>query len=75
MVSVSQTSLRAVAGAIWDLRDHAYDHLEQWKDADAESIFQVMAEIIERAIDAGEDVDWTTFPVLVQKTLVGGAQA
>jgi len=37
-----------------------------------ESVFHVMAEIIERAIDAAEDVDWTTFPVLVQDTLVGG---
>jgi flavin-binding protein dodecin len=72
MGSVSQTSLTAAAGAIWDLRDHSYDHPEQWTGVYAESIFQAMAEIIERAIDAGEDVDWTRFPVLDQATLVGG---
>jgi hypothetical protein len=64
--------LKAVAGAIWDLRDHSYDHSEQWKGVYAESVFQVMAEIIERAIDAEEEVDWTMFPALVQDTLVGG---
>jgi hypothetical protein len=71
MASVSQTSLTAVAGAIWNLRDHTYDHPEQWKGVQAVSVFQVMAEIIERAIDAEEEVDWNRFPVLVQDALVG----
>lgn len=71
MGSDVQTTLTAAAGAIWDLRDHSYDHPEQWKGVHAESIFQAMAEIVERAIDAGEDVDWNRFPVLVQATLAG----
>jgi hypothetical protein len=54
------------------MTDHSYDHPEQLKGVYAEFVFQVMAEIIERAIDAEEDVDWTMFPVLVQDTLVGG---
>ena len=39
----------------------------------ADSVFPAMAEIIERAIDAEEEMDWTMFPALVQDTLVGGA--
>jgi hypothetical protein len=69
----SQTPLGAVVGAIWDLRDHSYDHPEQWKGVDAESVFQVMAEIIERAIDADEDMDWIRFPRLVQDALLDGS--
>jgi hypothetical protein len=61
-----------VVSAVWDLGDHSYDHPEQWKGASAESVFQVMAEIIERAIDAEKDVDWTMIPVLAQDALVGG---
>ncbi len=66
-----QTSAQALVGAVWDLRDHCSDHAgEQWKVVSAESVFQVMAEIIERSVDADEDIDWRRFPSRVQDALL-----
>lgn len=54
-----------VASAFWDLRDHAYDHPDDWTGVSAEVAFQAVAEVIERATDEGADVDWAAFPSLV----------
>jgi hypothetical protein len=75
MSKESQASLEAMASAIWDLRDHSYDHPKQWEDVDAQSVFQIMAQIIDGAIDADADMDWSKFPGPVQETLLGGRGA
>jgi len=72
MANASSSPLEQVVGAIWDLRDHAYDHPDQWKSVEAVAIFQVMGEAIGAALAAGQDVDWLRFPMVVQGALVGG---
>ena len=64
--------LPAIAGALWDLRDHAYDHPEQWTGVSPEDVFQVMAQIVERATDADVDMDWIKFPSVVTSSLLRG---
>jgi hypothetical protein len=64
--------LPAFAGALWDLRDHASDHPEQWTGVSPEDVFQVMAQIVDRAIDADVDMDWIKFPGLVTSALLRG---
>jgi hypothetical protein len=69
-----QTSSQAVVDAIYDLRDHSYDNPELWKGVDLVSVSEVMGQIIDRAIDSREDMDWTNFPTLVQDALVGAGR-
>ena len=62
--------LQAMADAIYDLRDHSYDHPESWENVNVVSAFEVMGHIIDRAIETGEDMDWSSFPRLVQDALL-----
>lgn len=55
----------AVASAFWDLRDHAYDHPDEWDGITAELVFQAVAGVIERAADSGAAIDWPSIPSLV----------
>lgn len=64
--------LPAIAGALWDLRDHVYDHPEQWTGVSPEDVFQVMAQVVERAIDADAEIDWIKFPGVVSASLLRG---
>lgn len=54
-----------MAGAFWDLRDHAYDRPEDWEGVSPEAVFQAMAEVTERVAGAGGKMDWSTFPTAV----------
>jgi len=61
-----------MADAFWDLRDHAYDHPDAWDEVTPEAVFQAMAEVTERAADAGGEMDWSTFPAAVAVAAVAG---
>lgn len=54
-----------MAGAFWDLRDHAYDRPADWDGVSPEAVFQAMAEVTERVADTGGEMDWSTFPTAV----------
>ena len=54
-----------MAGAFWDLRDHAYDRPEDWDGVSPEAVFQAVAEVTERVADTGGEMDWSTFPTAV----------
>ncbi|XBB65933.1 hypothetical protein ABFU82_17665 [Nocardioides sp. WV_118_6] len=54
-----------MADAFWDLRDHAYDRPEAWEGVSPEDVFQAMAEVTERVVDTGGEIDWSTFPAAV----------
>jgi hypothetical protein len=71
MAADAQTSLNDVVGAIWDLRDDAYDHPREWKAVTAEAVFQAVGDVLERAIDAGGNMDWKLFPTVVREALLG----
>jgi hypothetical protein len=45
-----------ILNAAWDLRDSAYDAPESWHALTAESLFQALAEAIDRG--PAEDRDW-----------------
>ena len=66
----STTSLEAVAGAIYDLRDHAYDNPALWERVSAVSVLEVMGQTMDRAIDADEEIDWTSFTKVVRDRLL-----
>jgi hypothetical protein len=46
----------AVLGALWDLRDSAYDHPQLWHALTAETLLQALAQILDDAAVA--DSDW-----------------
>lgn len=43
--------------AFWNLRDDAYDHPQRWAGANAEMLFQKLAESVEQAEERGMSVD------------------
>lgn len=49
---------RRLSDNLWDLRDDAYDHPERWLGVAAVEVFQPLAEAVERAEEAGTQVDW-----------------
>ena len=71
MSSEPGTPLGPVVNAIWDLRDHAYDHPKLWERYLPVDAFQAMGEILDRASDAGDEFDWSQLPRLVQEALFG----
>jgi hypothetical protein len=72
MAADAPDSLQAIVSAIWDLRDHAYDHPQLWESVSAESVFQAMGESMQRAIDSGGEVDWGRLSTAVQEALLRG---
>lgn len=61
----------AMAGAFWDLRDHAHDHPDEWDGVTAEVVFQAVAAVIERAAESGTAIDWSAIPSLVAAGVLG----
>jgi hypothetical protein len=54
-------------GALWDLRDLAYDRPALWGRFTAETLFQSIAEEVDRASD--DAVDWGAFSSLLVAAL------
>jgi hypothetical protein len=59
------------ASVMWDLRDHAYDHPEQWASSQAaayaEALFQGLAQLAEDSPNPEDHPSWSEFAALVHQ--------
>lgn len=61
------TARDEVLGALWDLRDLAFDHPESWHALTAETLFQALAETLEEV--PADDREWLAVNRLLARAI------